>query len=157
MESTVLNSRLQLSFPEGFRVMDVQELEKYAFGSLPVFAARDSERHIMITCGFKTVGALPAFLLSAKDMARSTEAQLRRPMAAYSYRPRGSVTRLVGGKKAYGYTYTYTAQNIDMAGETLIVKDGRTFYYLYCYMQTAGKEEGSAVWEEIIGSARWTE
>ena len=155
MENTVLNSHLQLSYPEGFRVMDPQELKQYAYGSLPASALKDPDRHMILTFGYKTVGALAAFLLGAKDMARSIEAQLRRPMRAFGYRPRGSVSRNVGGKKADGYTYTYTAQGIGMAGETLVVKDGRTFYYLYCYMREAQLEESTAVWKEIIASARW--
>ena len=156
MENTVLNSRLQLSVPEGFRRMEPQELEKYAFGGqVPAFALSDPERHMIITAGWKEAGALAAFFLSAKDMARNTEARLRQPMLAFGYRPRGSVSRDAGGKKAAGYTYTYKAQDTAMAGETLIVKDGKTFYYLYCYMREALQEENGEVWKEIIRSARW--
>lgn len=152
-----LDDKLTLSFPESFHVMDESEQGGMRFyGGSRGQCLSDPERHILISVGRKSIGGISALLVSAKDAAKRMEASIRKPMQAYGYRLNSFLAKDVGGKQAEGFGYEYEAQGIGMYGESFVVKQDRTLYYLNLYARQERKAESMEVWSAILSSARWS-
>ncbi|MBE6989550.1 MAG: hypothetical protein E7426_02235 [Ruminococcaceae bacterium] len=157
MEQVRLNEDLGLSYPDGFQVMSAEELSKLRFsGGAPQWCISDPERHMILSISWKKVNGLVAKLLSAKDIAKDTEAKLSRPMKTYGYRMEDFFELELDGKSTAGFLYRYTVQGIGMSGKTLTVKNGRTIYYIYFYFRTAARKASLETLDEILDSVRWT-
>ena len=155
IEEAVLNEELVINIPEGFHELGVAELESINhYGNVPDWCISDPDRHMILSISWKKNG-LAAMLLSSKDVAKKMETELKRLMAAYNFETQGEVKEDVGGLKADGFRYSYKAQSIDMAGETLSIKKGKMFYYIHCYMREELLHESRQVLKEILKSARW--
>ena len=156
MEKLFLNEELELKCPDGLRIMTEEERSKLTFlEEGPGECLSDPEKHMVVTIGWKTAGGLTAALLGQKDVAKSMEAKIRKPMKAYGYKPEGFGDRNIGWKKGSGYRYTYEAQGTGMYGEAYVVKSGKTFYYFNLYTRTETKDRSLSAWEEFLGSALW--
>lgn len=157
METELLNNELNLSYPQGFHVMNQEELSTYNFyAAAPGWCINDPDRHIMISIAWKQVPGLFAKMLKVKDIAKSMEGQMAQVMKAYDYQTVGSVSRTSGGKEAEGFSYQYKVQDTEMSGISLSIKNKNTFYYIHMYYRTALKEESLPVLEQILDSASWT-
>lgn len=157
MADLELNKELLMQVPESFRIMDKAEVAKMntSFGP-PEICLSDPEHHIIITAAFKKSG-LGAMLLSAGDVAKKMEQQLRGPMASYGYDLERFVSEDLAGSRAEGFMYTYTAQDIAMLGESFAVRKKKTFYYIHCYMRENLREESLRIIKDIFNTAKWKE
>ena len=156
MEEHVFNDTLSLTFPEGFHLMD--DAGRRALNMTedgPGACFQDPGRHILISFGWKPLNALTSLLLSARDAEKNMEASIRKPMSAFEYHAGQRVSVSVGGEKAEGFCYTYKVQDTDMSASSLVVKHRKVFYYLHLYVRTVCKDEGFAIWEDILSHARW--
>ena len=133
MERMTLNNELQFPVPDGFHVMDEEEMSGMTMiAAGPGVCLKDPERHIVVSVGYKKAGLLTSKMLSQKDIAEKSEGSIRQAMKPYSYWPDGA------GKR-----------------ETYVLKKGKTFYYFHVYMRAALKEESMPVWEEMLREAVW--
>lgn len=156
MEKMKLNNELTITYPDGFHVMDQEELGKHQyFGEAPGWSISDPDRHIMISAAWKKTNGIVAKLLNTKDIARQMEAGIKAPMQQYGYQFEEFLSLQAGGKTADGYRYSYTVQEIGMSGESLCIKNKSTFYYIHCYYRTEQKEESIALFEKMIGEISW--
>lgn len=156
MEFVTLNSELKFPVPDGFHVMDEEEMSGMTMIAVgPGICLKDPERHIVVSVGYKKAGLLTSKMLSQKDIATKSEGSIRQAMKPYRYWPDGAGKREVGGLAADGFRYLYSAQETDMYAETYVLKKGKTFYYFHVYMRAALKEKSMPVWEEMLGSASW--
>ncbi|MDO4803597.1 MAG: hypothetical protein Q4A32_02100 [Lachnospiraceae bacterium] len=151
----LLNDELSIQVPEGFHVMDESEVSAFKlFREAPNWSISNSNQHMVLTVSWKKSG-FAALLLGAKDVAQKMEPQVRKAMEQYGYALEGFVTEELGGRKAEGFAYSYRAKDIDMVGETLSVKKGKTFCYIHCYMRESMREESRKILDEIFRAVRW--
>ena len=151
-----LNDSLTLSWPDGFHVMNEEERKKLTFyGDGPSEVISDPERHIIVSVGWKPLGGFAGMLLGTRDIAKTMEKKLSRPMQAYGWRSGGALTKAVDGEKAEGFCYEYETQGIGMYGESYAVKREKTLYYLHFYARKALQSESLKVWDAILASAKW--
>ena len=157
MENRVTwNDALTISCPEGFHVLDEAERGKLNFiQDGPGGGISDPERHILISVGWKPFGGLSAMLLGIKDVAKSMEGRVRKPMQNYGYRLDGFVSGNVGNEKAEGFRYEYEADRIRMYAESYVVKYKKVLYFLHFYARRELKDESLEIWNEILLSAKW--
>ena len=156
METVVLNNEMQLSYPDSFHVMSEEELSKMTFfGEAPGWCISDPERHIDVSVSWKKTNGLFAKILNTREIAKNMEAQIRKPMGQYGYRLDSFLEKELGGRRADGYLYAYEVQGTGMAGESLYLKNGNTFYYIHCYFRDAMRDDSLPVLDEIFGSVRW--
>ena len=113
------------------------------------------EIHMIVTAGWKHLGGFVGTVLSAHDIAKETEKNIRRALAASGYEAEGFKAYQVRAPKAEGFRYTYTVQGTAMTAETCIVKTGRDLYELHFYSRTETLDECLPVWEELLASLRW--
>ena len=152
----IAGGTLSLACPEGFHVMTADELAKMNFfGGETGEGMTAPERHILITVGSKPIGGLAGMLLNAGDIARGTEARLKKPMQANGYAGKGFCSAAVGTEKAEGFGYEYEAEGTGMYGESNVIKRKKTLWFLHCYTRTALKQESVEIWKEILQTAEW--
>ncbi len=77
------------------------------------------------------------------------------PMAAYGYRYDAPRTASVGGQKAQGLSYRYTAEDTAMYGGSYVLKHKKTIWYLHLYAREAQREESLAVWRAFLAAVAW--
>ena len=151
----VLNEELELTYPEGFHVMDEKEMSELHFLEEGAgLCLSDPQRHIILTVGWKNAG-LAGMMLNAKDAAKKAESAVAGAMKPFGIRSYGLEEGTVGGKKSYSFRYEYTAKETGMTGVTHTVKSGNTFYYFNYYGRTELNGESLPVLEEILGSVIW--
>ena len=149
-----INNEWTMEFPEGFRVLTDEERQSMNFiENGPGVCLSDPDCHITISISWKKTGLLAA-LADPKDAIKTMEAKISRPMQQFGYRRGGFFERQIGGKSFSGFQYSYTAQNTDMTGESLIGKSGKVFYYLHFYARSE-MPESTEVWKNILDSANW--
>ena len=148
--AVTVNQELVFPFPDGFHVMNPEERQNLRmFGEDAADCLADPERHMVICIGYKQPPGWALLMLSAKDLAKKAEAQLRKPMEQYGYRLTGFSERNLGGGKAHGFSFEYTAQGIEMYADSFVLKKGKTVYYFHCYARKAQQAESAAVWQEM--------
>ena len=75
MSTTQLNNELNLTYPEGFKVMTPEDLKQYKFfEEAPGFCINDSDRHIIISVSWRQSNPFVAMLVSSADIAKNMEA-----------------------------------------------------------------------------------
>ena len=155
MREMMLNQMLVIEYPDSFHELSEKERKELnAQGSGRWDGLTDPKRHIMLTFGWEKTGGLISLLLRSRDLASGTERRIRRPMKQFGYRLEGFIIRDIAGKQADGFRYTYTASDIDMFGESLVLKYGRTVYYLHLYGREKLRKETLKAWEGILASVK---
>ena len=152
----LLNDELELYLPEGFHELSAEEAGRLEFtepGAGSVFS--DPDRHILVSIGWKKIGALAGVLLSEKDLSKRMEKSLGDSMASFGYRAIAGLNKTLDGDTAEGIRYRYVTQGTEMEGESLVLKHKKTLYYFHFYTRTAMVAENQPVWEQILGSVRW--
>lgn len=151
----ILNDALKLICPEGFHTMTEEERSHLVFAEEgPGDCLSDPERHIIITLSWRKVGGLLAALAGMRDAARTMESRVAGSMKGFGYHLEGFVQHQIGGKTFHGFRYTYTAQGVEMRGESCIGKNGGAIYYLHFYARAAS-QDSDGVWNSILTSAEW--
>ena len=154
----VLNEKLTLAYPDGFRVLNEEELKQLTFLEKgPGYVIRDDDKHILISVAWKVEGLLESMFLSAHDLAKKNEENVQKAMKGFGYRAPDFPVRNIAGEDTEGFCYEYTAQDIDMYGESYTIKKDKVLYYLHFYTRSALKEENLKIWEEMLSSAQWKE
>lgn len=156
MKETVLNDELIISCDEGFQELTEEEISKMNFlAEKPQLCLSDPERHILISAGYKKISGFSAMMLSGRDVAKKSQEQIRRAMGniPYSEEPLRKIS--VGNRQGDGFRFEYTLQDTEMSGEFIVLKSGKTLYYISCYYRTALKEDSEAVIREILNSVVW--
>ena len=155
MESVQIQG-LTLQYSEDFHIMDASERTKLRFAEEGEGVSLSApEKHILMSVACQPGEPLLPRLLGSRELAEWRSKKFRRPMVLQDYKLGGVLRRSVGGKSSEGFAYTYTASDIPMYGETLVVKVGRAQYFLHFYARQALKEESLPVWENFLSSARW--
>lgn len=156
MKSTHIDNVMTLSYPDGFHEMSERELAEIQFlNDEKGICINDPERHIIISSGYQQVNGFAAMILSGKDIITRDEKIIAKWMETLGYCREGFVKKDVSGKKADGMCYTYTKNDLKMYAESLVIKNGKTLYYLYYYTRNELKENNAPIWEGILSGIQW--
>ena len=152
----ILNGALELHCPEGFHEMDATERQGLRFVEAgPAVCLTDPERHMIVSVGWKKPGLLARLMLNDGDLARAMEGNIARAMKPYGYRREDCPDQSVGGRASKGVRYTYTAQGIDMCGESRVVRAGDTLYYFNFYTRAALRNDNFRAWADMLEGVVW--
>ena len=156
MISVLLNNEMEFNYPESFHVMSDEELAGVGFSDIPpALCITDPDLHMVITTAWVQINGLLSKLVGTEKLAKKMEARTSAPMKPFGYRRGGFLNRSVGGNKGSGFTFSYTAQDTNMNGESIVVKVGNVFYYLHRYCRADFEPQSAAVWEDILNAVRW--
>ena len=156
MQQITVNRELQLSYPNGFHKMSNDELSRLHFIEAgDGLCLSDPERHMIISIGWKQIGLFVKLLLNPRDLAKNMEARIEKPLQSFGYQLKERLEKTLDGKQAKGIRYTYSAKDIDMMGESYVIRSDKIIYYLNVYFREAMASESLAVWHDSLASVRW--
>ena len=155
MEEIIAGSRYTVPCLPGFRRLSREELEKLSvMGEGNSECLQDESRHIMVSIGWKTVNAFSGFLLKFIRPVSSAEASISRAMAPYGYLRETDLAREIGGSRAEGFRFTYTAGDVPMIGESYVIRKGRDLVFFHGYMRAELREDSLPVWNSLLDGVR---
>ncbi len=153
MNNALLHNELSVSFPEGFHVMDRDEMKKLYLDDNPNrWGIWDTERHIIITVFWHQTNGILAALADEKSVAQSTESRLSRGLKKYHYKCLGFFSTPLCGQEVPGFRYEYTLGDVVQVGETILLKQGKTCYTIYYYERKNRSYSDHEVFEEVLRS-----
>lgn len=153
METITLNNELNLTCPKGFHLLSEAELEEMGYTKKgPGESISDEEGITVISFGWRSAKGFSFVFLKAADIAHHDEKLVMKQMKDYGYLLDGFTTRQIGGENAESFRYGYNFNSERMAGESLVLKHNKTFYYIHFHTKDKLKAEQSALWEELLRS-----
>lgn len=156
METITISSHLILSAPDGFRKMTEEELSNQSFyKQAPQWAVTDPDRHMILSAASQTLNGFSALLLNAKDIVKQSSQKLSDLLKPYGYRADRLRTVAVGGEPGEALRYYYCREGIEMTGDMIVVKKGKTVYHIYSYMRTEAAGSSSGVLSQLLEEAEW--
>ena len=154
MEQLTINKRFALTCPEGFRPVTSGEKDRFHMpeddDSLGLIW---EEGRTMASVGWKEVNALAGLLLHIISPVASMEASVAQGMTGYGFRKETRLSREIGGQKAEGFRYTYTAGDNPMVGESYVIRSGRTLTFFHVYLPEELRE-GLDQWNALLDAVR---
>ena len=155
MEEIIVSNRYAVPCPPGFRKLTKKELKELSMmGEGDSECLKNEEQHIMVSIGWKQINAFSGFLLKLFRPVRSVEASINRAMAPYGYRKETDLTRKIGGSRAEGFRFIYTAGGVPMIGESYVIREGKNLVFFHGYMQAGLRDESLPVWNSLLDSVR---
>lgn len=156
MEKTVINGEINVLVPDGFAVMDREELARvYKKDNDRFWGMKKTgspEEGIYVIVDWEDYNPLVLMLLSAKDIARRNEQIHAGVYADYGYRKGTVFERTVCGRKAAGYRFSYSVKGKDLRASSILFKHGSRVYKFTCAADTADETAGP-VFESFLDSA----
>ena len=155
MEPVMLNDEIQISGLDHFRMMTEEETAGLRLGRQEKgISVTAPDLHMVLSFGWKKEGGMFARLLGGNDPVANMEASYQKAFKPYGFAMGGRLERTIAGENARGLRYTYTAQGIEMTGESYVLKKNGTMYYLHSYYRTSLHEESLKIWNGILDTAR---
>ncbi|MBQ3290841.1 MAG: hypothetical protein IJH43_00520 [Mogibacterium sp.] len=146
-----IDNRLYMDCPEGFH--ELTEEEKQGMNLTPggkVICISDPVRHIVITAGWTKVNELTAWLVGTRELAWNMSRQIEKNMKKFSYVWLDNVKRTIDGQAARGHDYEYVVKDINMTGESLVVKIDENLFYFHMYARKARRDDSLKVFHDIL-------
>lgn len=151
MEQLTIGKGFTLTCPEGFRPVTREEKDRFHMpeggDSLGLIW---EEGRTVVSVAWKQVNALAGLLLHLLSPVTSMEASIAQGMAGYGFQKETGLSRQIGGQKAEGFRYTYTAGDNPMVGESYVVRQGRSLTFFHLYLPQELREQGLARWKELL-------
>ncbi len=127
MREHTINDDMRISCPDTFSVMDEEEryrvLRDRAYKNFGVW---DHEAHIIMTASWRPMGKIGLFFADPKSMAKRTRSYSGRLVPGFSGYEIKKLS--IAGRKAYGFSYTYTVENMSHRGWTFLRKTDKAMY-----------------------------
>ena len=156
MRKAIVNDSLEVSQPDGFRVMSHEELcQAYGLDYDCMWGMRDEERHVILAVFWKVSSKLISMLGSAKLVAEQSEKNLRRRYRKSGYHSDGLFETEVAGLRGWGFRYGHSPMGAaEQSCETVVIKDGTCCYTIMYHTRTERAHTNRALYEEILASMR---
>lgn len=152
----VINNELEIKVPEELKEMDDAKRKSMNFlvdGESCCF--ENEEKHLLVAIGWKKVGLFAGAMLNTNDLYKNLEKSIQTGMQTFNYSKVSDLEKEVGNKKLKGLRYQYKASDIDMVGESYVIKHGKVIYYLHYYSRVAFDDENKNTWLSVLESAKW--
>lgn len=155
MKPFVISDRFVLPCPEGFRTLSEKERNRLNMpGGGESLCLTNEDDRIVVSIGWKDVGAVAGLLLHLISPVSSMEATVNRAMAPFGYRRETMLTRQIGGQAARGFRYSYTADGTPMVGESYVIRQGRSLTFFHGYVPEAQVEKGLPQWHALLDAVQ---
>lgn len=161
MNEALLNNELAVSYPDGFHVMDEEDLKRVFLDAAPDrWGIWDRERHVIIALQWHE--SHPAFLrkiVSAKDLAKRAEAATHKAYKQMGYLGGSLFERNLCGEEAWGYRFESVVQGAPQVGEVDVFlrarERGNCAYTAYFQASRENAAAHYALFEEFLASMRF--
>ena len=125
MNTVRVNNEIDLTYPDSFREMGEEELQRYFSTADNRWGAYDADRHVIFSVCWKKAGFF-SFMTDPESVIIGAEARLKRRLINYR-RTEACRTKIASKKKknAYGIRFEYRVNDANIYQ----VSDLRTFKY----------------------------
>ena len=155
MNKITCNAELCLYLPDGFAKLDEEVMRRMGISSKdPMEMVSDPERHMLISIGWRPLN-LAARLNGVKDLMKVVESGISKDMQPYGYQYGDCSALELDGEMAESFSYEYTAEDIEMHGETVVIKRNKLMYNIHLYARKELLESSLETWQEILDSIKW--
>jgi len=155
MVTANVNGELSISFPNGFSVMEINELHHaFSTNNPNMWGIRDKVNHAMLVVTWhepKPAGFLKK-VFSVREQAERAEKIQRKIYKKGSYNFNGFFETVIGGQEAHGYRYDYKNEDTPQSAETIVFRQGRYSYTLYYYTRRGIASKNRKAYENILES-----
>jgi hypothetical protein len=153
MAKALLNDRLSVSYPKGFRVMDEAERQKvFPAGNENLWAIWDKRHHVIISVQWHQANALLSKLVDAKSLTKRVQAQARKAYKDMGYEDGELYQTTVCGETAWGIDFAYQMQGVDQVAKALVFKHEACTYTLYCYGRKSNAATAARLFDDFLAS-----
>ena len=151
MNEAVINNKLKLSYPDGFHVMEEEELTRYFGSAANRWGVFDPERNMIISVSWKKAGFF-GFMKDAETVLIDAEAHMKRSLV--NYQCTKAFKTKIGKRKGRGvhFEYRLDASARVHTGEMRVIKAGGAFYALRYIGRKPADEANLKLFEEVIES-----
>ena len=152
MNNSVINEEIVLKYPDGFGLMDSEELKKYFGTSHNMSGIRNAEQHIIMSFAWNRLNILASVLADDKSVLNGMEKKLKGNLK--EYKRTSDISINVCGVKANGFNFEYTSNDGDIAqtGKIIIFKLGKCLYIVQFAARKEQEQQAQNVFDEIITS-----
>lgn len=153
MNDVVVHGSLNLSYPDGFGVMDEEELRLlYQDDNTDRWGIWDKERHLIFVVYWHDSSALLGKMVGTKSLAKRAERLLSKGLKANAYHCDGFYSTQVAGTEAEGFVYTYQVQDVNQVARVTVLRHGACCYTLYWYAREEGDPTDAQVLDDLLAS-----
>ncbi|MBO5994990.1 MAG: hypothetical protein J6Q41_05710 [Firmicutes bacterium] len=155
MNKITCNAELLIPFPDGFNKLDEEVKRRMGASSKDQGEmVSDPDRHMLVSIGWRPLN-LAARLNGVKDLMKAVEKGISKDMQPFGYKFVNSADLDIDGELAECFNYEYTAEEIDMIGQTIVIKRNKLMYNIHLYARKELKEASLETWKEILDSIKW--
>ena len=155
MNKITCNAELYINFPDGFAKLDEEVMRRMGVSPKdPVEMVSDPERHMLISIGWRPLN-LAARLNGVKDLMKVVESEVSKDMQPYAYHFDDCSALELDGEMAESFNYDYTTDDIEMHGETVVIKRNKLMYNIHLYARKELLDSSLETWQEILDSIKW--
>ncbi len=146
---------LSIAIPDGFHVMDSQELQQVFLSYDPNrWGIWNKETHVRVTVLWKDYPLLLSKLADLKTVCRKNEQMTAKGYAGHNYLCGRFFSVTVAGQSAEGYSFTYSIDDIRQSAETVLIKKGKTIYSITCVGRVENKTADHEAFTEMLKTVR---
>ena len=151
----VFNAEMSISYPTGFGRVD-DEVKRMMGIPLdePVEVITDPDRHMTMIISQRQMN-LAERLNGVKDLLKVAEPEVEKEMEPCGYKFGSEAQLKIDGEMSAKFDYEYKAEDMDMFGETVVIKRNKIMYTIHLFARKKLKEASLAVWNEILDGIRW--
>lgn len=153
----LINGELALTYPEGFRLMELDELKHaFALDYSDMWGIRDEENHMLISLIWKESNGLLRKLVSTKSLVKEYEKRIGRTFRHGNYRCEEFFETEIAGLAAQGVRFSYHHLGVDQLGELVMFRRGGCNYSLYYYTRPELAQANRPAYEGILASVSFS-
>ena len=151
MEKTAIAEGVNAIIPEGFHLMDEDEVFMF-FENRKQRGIRSDERNMIVSVLNAKTGFIGSLLTNEKAVLNGVLSTAKKRLKDYEEIEKMQTT--IGGKKAAGVSYTCTATRSGEPkyGEIFVVKHDKTFSVIQYYSAKELKDSNAEVYKQILDS-----
>lgn len=152
----IINNEIEIQVPDDLKVMSEEKRKAMNFlADGEGYCLENEDKHILISIGWKKVGLFAGAMLNTNDLYKGMEKSIQTGMQPYNYNKERDLEKNIDGETIKGIRYKYTATEIDMIGESYVVKKGKNIYYFHYYSREELDNDNKNIWSNILESAKW--
>lgn len=153
MEKVLIYNTISLCIPEGFHVMEREEIqERFRYNDPESWAMWKPDSHIIIAIHRKKLNPILGLIADKKTVRAKLELECKNAKAKNGYRQLEEYEKSIQGKQYLGFYYGYEASNIPHIGENLIIIRKNWYYVISCYYREENREQAHGIFDEALNS-----
>lgn len=153
MNEEMINGVFAVTVPEGFHVMDEEELKRIYAGQSPDrWCLRNDETGMTISVMWGRISPILAAIVNLDATAARTQEAMARHLQ--DFRRIDDVSPQIAGQKSRGFCYEYTTDGQPYVGEWLVMRYKKFAYTISYYAKNSGQQAAWEIFDALLDSIR---